>query len=71
MGREVTTTCDSCDKDLSDNDGMPDYRLHLKSERIPNKSNFEYAVMCYPDIKSDKFFCGLECMYKWLKKKPK
>ena len=62
MGKETKITCDNCESDLTDSGSMPRYRLHLSAERMRNKSNVECAVIVYPPIERDLYFCGMKCL---------
>jgi hypothetical protein len=54
--------CDYCGKDITTTGAMPAYRINLHSERIPSNSIETYAVMVYPDIKEDEYYCNLKCL---------
>lgn len=66
--KEIKITCDHCNRDLTTTGSMPDYRICLSAESMPHDTNVIYSVMVYPPFDRDKFFCGLECLKKWLLK---
>jgi len=66
MGKDIKITCDNCEKDLSSTAGMPDFRLKLSSESLPNTSDITFAVYVSPDIDEDLYFCGLGCLKEWI-----
>lgn len=66
MMKQTTTTitCDTCKKDISPRvSGYPaEYILHVKAMNVAQSSGAVYAVLCYPPIDNDLYFCGLGCM---------
>lgn len=64
--QKVRPVCSACNRDLSDTTNSEDYRLHLSSEAIHSSHTVQTDVAAYEDIDSDKFFCGLKCLRKWL-----
>lgn len=67
--REVKITCDGCGKDITNTAQMPAFRLHLLAEALPHTSNSVYAVLVYPPIESDCYFCDTSCLKSWLTKR--
>lgn len=66
MAKTVQILCDHCGDNLTSTGRMPIYRLHLSSEALPHLSGSIYAVMVYPDIEEDKYFCNLSHLMGWL-----
>jgi hypothetical protein len=69
MSKEVKVICDGCGKDITSTGGIPDFRLHLESQKLPHSSNIIAAVLVYPDIEEDCYFCNLQCLERWLTKR--
>ena len=70
MPKKVEITCDHCGKDLSGIDRPSnEWCLRLSAEQIPYASGFNYAMMFYPPISRDCYFCNLSCMSGWLTKR--
>jgi hypothetical protein len=70
MSINNTCICDYCGQDLSDNKGVPNFRIVLSDERILNKSHMsECLIMIYPPIGDEKHFCNRRCLKEWLKDK--
>jgi hypothetical protein len=69
MGEKAKITCDGCGKDITTTTQMPAFRLHLSAECLPNTSRMIYAVLVYPPIESDCYFCDIECLQHWLNHK--
>ena len=61
MARETKITCDGCGKDITST-----AQLHLLAESLPHTSNSVYAVLVYPPIESDWYFCDTKCLQRWL-----
>lgn len=59
-------TCDNCQRDISESNGMRSFRLALRAEKIKNSSGFEYAVYVSPPIERDMHFCGTACLADWV-----
>ena len=59
--------CAYCETDLLESDTIDKYRLLLKWEFLPSKVDIDRAVLAFFD--SGKYFCGYECLEKWLEKK--
>jgi len=58
--------CSSCGHDLNASNNSIDYRILLKSEKIPPCNGLVTNMMVYPEIEEDKYFCGLDCLMEWL-----
>jgi hypothetical protein len=69
MGKQIQILCDNCSRDLTSTGASPQFRLHLMAEALPHTSVAIHAVMVYPPIKEDKYFCGLSCLEAWLANK--
>ena len=67
MGIKVSITCDSCGHDLKESTNSIDYRICLKSERMPSCDGVVTDMMIYPDFDEPLYFCGRGCMKEWLK----
>ena len=65
--KEVKITCDNCGKDITTTGAMPTYRLHLSAEPLPHTGNAVFAVMVYPPIENDKYFCDVKCLKEFFK----
>ncbi len=69
--KEVTTkiTCDSCGADISPrlSGYSAEYILKVSAMNIAmhEESQAIYSMMCYPPIKDDLYFCGIDCMKKF------
>lgn len=68
MTKEVKISCDSCGKDITSTGGIPGFRLHLASEILPMREGPVAAVLVYPDIDNDMYFCDLRCLADWVGK---
>ena len=66
MPIEIKITCDSCDKDITQTDAMPRYRLKLSSERLPHSCGMVYAVHVAPAIDKEVYFCNISCLRKYV-----
>ncbi len=65
MGKDVKITCDECGRDITTTGNSIDYRLAIKSERIPSCGGAVTDMMICPPIDSDKYFCGWRCFQEW------
>jgi hypothetical protein len=67
MPKKEHVTCDNCKKDLDYvSSAIHPYRLVLSDEHLPYKGNGAIpAVMTYPILEQDVYFCGLECLAQW------
>lgn len=65
MAESYKVTCDHCRSDLTNTGNCVDYRLVLKSESLPPRSNSVTAMMIYPPVERPHHFCGLGCLDKW------
>lgn len=62
----VKVTCDGCDKDLTTRSNSVDYRLVLAAESKPGHGEgFYTAMMIYPPVDREYYFCGLQCLDHW------
>jgi len=64
--KNIKITCDSCEKDITETESMPTFRLVLSSEKLPSSSNSTYAVLVSPPIGHTHYFCNLICLKRWL-----
>lgn len=60
--------CDNCGNDLTNDNGIDDYRLQLQCQKLPYGSNVRISVYVYPLLEEDKHFCGFGCLKKWMDK---
>lgn len=65
MAKTVQIKCDSCAKDLTYRSNCVDYYLTLSSESKASLGGIVTAMMIYPAIDDDLFFCGLSCLDRW------
>lgn len=63
-----TTKCDQCNIQLNDSFGFNAWYISLVLNKIPSLATETMDTVTYPPIKSDKDFCSLECLRKWLEK---
>jgi hypothetical protein len=63
--RKTTTTCDHCQRDISETRGVTDYRLTVYVEKIPNTASVVYEVFIEPTLHRDMHFCGTACLIAW------
>lgn len=68
MGRVTTVTCDHCEADLTTTSNCDDFRIVVKSERIPSAGGVVTAMHIEPDYSSPKYFCGNRCFSEWAKR---
>ena len=70
MALKLEITCDGCQKDITATGNCVDYRIAMKVERLPTKSGtgFVTAMMIYPPLKNDAYFCGINCVRIWMDK---
>lgn len=73
MPKEIKIICDCCANDLTYTSNYEDYYLVLSSShKLPwfaQKGERSGAVTCMliePPIKENRYFCGLECLNKWM-----
>ena len=73
MGKISSITCDNCGKELVVDSSYPHHFSLMLScvDTGINTSDMQYAVMMYPPIKGDKYFCNEECLIAWLIPKEK
>jgi len=69
MSKITTITCDACGNDLTETNAMPKFRLRLTSEALPHNTNSIYAVMVYPPIRNDMYFCSIACIREYVNRK--
>lgn len=62
----IRIICDYCGDNLTSTGRTPKFRLHLKSESVPHGGGSVFAVIVYPDIEEDKYFCNLSHLLGWL-----
>jgi hypothetical protein len=65
MSRITKVTCDTCANDLTWSSNCVDWRLALVNESVPHQSEFVTMAGCYPAIKNNVHFCGIDCLRKW------
>jgi hypothetical protein len=62
--------CDSCNKEITYDHGVNDYRILLRAERLEmGESLCRIDIFMLPPIERDYHFCDLGCLENWLKKK--
>lgn len=66
MSKTVEIKCDGCGHDLTRSTNYVDYRLALVSELISNPCGVGTLMMKYPAIDAAAYFCGLQCLRKWI-----
>lgn len=66
MPLSQTITCDNCEKDITKTGAMPTFRLKLSSEALPQEGGITFAVVVYPLLDGDKYFCDRICLVEWL-----
>ena len=64
---EEKVLCDNCHIDLTECGPREDYRLVLKSERIPVVTVYTVDCIVHAPIEEDLYFCGLGCLRNWVK----
>lgn len=69
MGKEIKIICDGCGRDITYTGNSIDWRLALRNEEIPSYSGTVTDMYIPPQIDKDVYFCGIECLKKWLKTK--
>lgn len=70
MTKIVKVTCDGCQSDITSTPYGLDYRLVLSQETIPTNGSHVKLNMRHPLIASDKHFCCIQCIDKWLSPTP-
>jgi len=65
MPKDVKITCDSCGENITSTKKTPCFRLHLSAEVLPHTSDSISAVLVWPPIDQDCYFCGLACLKEW------
>lgn len=65
----ISCRCDNCDTDLYRSYNSIDYRITIKSERIPSRSGAVTDMNILPQIETPMHFCGIACMRKYLEAK--
>jgi len=61
--------CDNCGKDITETGAMPAYRLRLTAEQLEHNTKFVHAVLIYPPLPADLYFCNLQCLATWIEHK--
>lgn len=68
MTQLLTITCDTCERDLTTSSNSINYRVLLKSERIPSEGGIVTDMMAYPPIASSLHFCHVKCLKEYVEK---
>jgi len=66
---DITKThCDGCEKDITEDSGMPELRLVVYCESIPvsGGGNVRLLVHVEPPFTGKKHFCSKKCLMQWL-----
>jgi len=66
---KTVCNCDKCEKDLSSTSNIINYRIFLKSERIPCHDGAVTAMMIHPQIKDELHFCDIKCFKSYVNEK--
>jgi hypothetical protein len=63
--KDNTITCDGCGADLTTSGNSIDFRLELKTARIPSGGGAVTDMLVEPELTQDYHFCRLSCLDKW------
>jgi len=71
MSKTEKVTCDECEKDITYTTNFMDYRLTLKAENKPVYPTLTAmtAMHITPDIDETLYFCGINCLKKYINEK--
>jgi len=69
MTQHLRFTCDNCNADITVTTNAVDYRLKLMDELIAHAPDAAESVKKNPNLLTgDKHFCGIWCLYAWVRK---
>lgn len=66
MTKKIEIICDHCGEDLRYTGYESEYRLALTPEPKGHTGGAVFATRRWPDIDSEKHFCGIGCLSGWL-----
>jgi hypothetical protein len=65
----IKILCDNCYADLTYSRGGYDHCLHLEDRHYGPDSSIVVDYYMYPLLDNDAYFCGFECLEKWMEKR--
>jgi hypothetical protein len=64
--KKTIVTCDCCDAEMVQTGDIAQYQLKLSSNMFSNPRPENGLMYSPPLLDTDKYFCGFECLSKWM-----
>jgi len=66
MSKKIEIKCDNCGANLLEPQSYDAWMLRLTTQKMPICNGSVLAVLTYPPINGDAYFCNLKCLEAWL-----